>query len=115
MFGKFGAKTPSPFEPNSTPSKTLTRLTLHHDGFTLGRKLGFKGPIYYVKYPPHCDLSPHGPLGPGRIIIGRRGLGFVALTLVDEVDEVAPIKKSPPMGLRADSFECDITRLIQGL
>ena len=31
------------------------------------------------------------------------------------VDEVAPIKKSPPMGLRADSFECDVTRLIRGL
>ena len=24
-------------------------------------------------------------------------------------------KKSPPMGLRADSFECDVTRLIRGL
>jgi len=31
------------------------------------------------------------------------------------MDEVAPIKKSPPMGLRADSFECDATRLIRGL
>jgi hypothetical protein len=31
------------------------------------------------------------------------------------VDEVAPIKKSPPVGLRADSFECDVTRLIRGL
>jgi hypothetical protein len=29
------------------------------------------------------------------------------------VDEVAPIKKSPPMGLRADSFECDVSRLIR--
>ena len=39
----------------------------------------------------------------------------MALTLVDEVDEVAPIKKSPPMGLRANSFKCDVTRLIRGL
>jgi hypothetical protein len=31
------------------------------------------------------------------------------------VDKVAPIKKSLPMGLRADSFECDVTRLIWGL
>jgi hypothetical protein len=29
--------------------------------------------------------------------------------------KVAPIKKSPPMGLRADSFECDVSRLIWGL
>ena len=34
-------------------------------------------------------------------------------SIQDIVDEVAPIKKSPPMGLKADSFECDIT--IQGL
>ena len=31
------------------------------------------------------------------------------------VDEVAPIKKSSPMGLRADSFECDVSRVIRGL
>ena len=39
----------------------------------------------------------------------------MALTLADEVDEVAPMGLSPPMGLRADSLECDITRLIRGL
>ena len=38
----------------------------------------------------------------------------MALTLVDEVDEVVPIKK-PPTGLRANSFECDVIRLIRGL
>ena len=39
----------------------------------------------------------------------------MALTFADEVDEVAPMGLSPPMGLRADSFECDVTRLIRGL
>ena len=36
-------------------------------------------------------------------------------SIQDIVDEVAPIKKSPPMGLRADSFKCDVIRLIRGL
>ena len=46
--------------------------------------------------------------------LGIRGTQVFS-SIQDIVDEVAPIKKSPPMGLRADSFECDITRLIQGL
>jgi hypothetical protein len=49
----------------------------------------------------------------------NQGLGIrgtqVKSSIQDIVDEVAPIKKSPPMGLRADSFECDVTRLIRGL
>ena len=31
-------------------------------------------------------------------------------SIQDIMDEVAPVKKSPPMGLRADSFKCDVTR-----
>jgi hypothetical protein len=49
--------------------------------------------------------------------VGRLGIRGtqVKSSIQDLVDEVAPIKKSPPMGLRADSFECDVTRLIWGL
>ena len=36
-------------------------------------------------------------------------------SIQDIVDEVTPIKKGPPMGLRADSFKCDVTRLFRGL
>ena len=39
----------------------------------------------------------------------------MALTLADEMDEVAPMGLSPLMSLRADSLECDVTRLIRGL
>jgi hypothetical protein len=46
--------------------------------------------------------------------LGIRGTQ-VKSSIQDIVDEVAPIKKSPPMGLRADSYECDVTRLIRGL
>jgi hypothetical protein len=46
--------------------------------------------------------------------LGIRGTQ-VKSSIQDIVDEVASIKKTPPMGLRADSFECDVTRLIRGL
>jgi hypothetical protein len=46
--------------------------------------------------------------------LGIRGTQ-VKSSIQDIVDEVAPIKKCLPMGLRADSFECDVTRLIWGL
>ena len=56
----------------------------------------------------HCVRSSNGGLG----IRGTQ----VKSSIQDIMDEVAPIKKSPPpMGLRADSFECDVTRLIRGL
>ena len=49
-------------------------------------------------------------------VVPSLGLGIrgtqVKSSIQDIVDEVVPIKKSPPMGLRADSFECDVTRLI---
>ena len=48
---------------------------------------------------------------------GWRGIRGTHLesSIQDIVDEVAPIKKAPPMGLRADSFKCDVSRLIRGL
>ena len=48
---------------------------------------------------------------------GRRGIRGTHLqaSIQDIVDEVAPIKKGHLMGLRADSFKCDVTRLIRGL
>ena len=51
---------------------------------------------------------------PTHLRLGIRGTHFKS-SIQNIVDEVAPIKKSPPMGLRADSFKCDIIGLIQGL
>ena len=53
------------------------------------------------------DTLGHGPW------LGIRGTQ-VKSSIQDIVDEVAPIKKAP-YELRADSFECDVTRLIRGL
>ena len=54
-----------------------------------------------------------------QVRVGAGGLGIrgtqVKSSIQDTVDEVAPIKESRPMGLRADSFECDVIRLIRGL
>jgi hypothetical protein len=45
--------------------------------------------------------------------LGIRGTHLKS-SIQDIVDKVAP-KKKALMGLRADSFECDFTRLIRGL
>jgi hypothetical protein len=52
------------------------------------------------------------PITAGGLVI--RGTHLKS-SIQDIVDEVAPIKKSPPMGLRANSFECVVTRKIRGL
>jgi hypothetical protein len=69
----------------------------------------FEAPFAKTKFflPNTVDGSWNG--------LGIRGTQ-VKSSIQDIVDEVAPIKKHPPpMGLRADSFECDVTRLFRGL
>ena len=64
--------------------------------------------LHLIKHVYLSGVQLHG------VWLGIRGTHLKS-SIQDIVDEVAPIKKSPPMGLRADSFKYDVTRLIRGL
>ena len=96
-------------------SKLLPFLILWTSITNLTREVDIENHVYNIFTNHYNKYLP-------RYTKGKAGWGFVALcvthcksSIQDIVDEMAPIKISPPTGLRADSFVCDVTRLIWGL